>query len=88
MKIFQFELFALAAAVQNLDDNQCDEHRACWSAATVKYPDEWPECNIDTDCNTGHYCLEHMWEYNNQIEAGKGCWRKEVCAGGGTFKMF
>ena len=88
MNYFLFELFALAAAVQNLDDNQCDDFRACWSAATVKYEDEWPSCRTDSDCTYDHYCLEHMWEYNNQIESGKGCWRKNVCAEGGSFKMF
>jgi len=29
-----------------------------------------------------------MWSYNDQHDAGQGCWRKEVCSGNGSFLMF
>ena len=83
-------LFGIAAAVQNRDDNQCQTHRSCWSATENKYPngDDFPTCSSDYDCETDHYCLRHMWSYNNQIESGEGCVKKGVCAGNGTWLMF
>ena len=90
MNKIAFNLIALAAAQQNVDGNSCEEQRACWSAAVVKYPskDSWSSCAADSDCSSGHYCLQHMWAYNDQTDSGKGCWREEVCAGNGSYNMF
>ena len=81
-------LVGLASAAQNLDGNTCEAHRSCWRGTDLRYPGEWPACSNDTDCDPGHYCLNHMWTYNHQTESGKGCWREEVCAGNGTYDMF
>ena len=89
MKLLSLELLAgLAAAAQNVDDNDCAEFRSCWTAVEVKHLGDWPECFADADCEDDHYCISHMWEYNHQKDAGKGCWKKEVCSGNGAYVMF
>ena len=89
MRYFLFEILGLAAAVQNRDDNTCEDHRSCWSATAVKYDDDqWKTCRTDNDCADGNYCLSHMWAYNDQKETGKGCWPMAVCSGTGAFVMF
>ena len=83
-------LIGFAAAVQNLDDNTCEAHRSCWAAAENKFEEneKFPTCSTGFDCPADHYCLEHMWSYNHQIESGQGCVKKGVCAGNGTWLMF
>ena len=80
-------LAGLASAMQNLDDNKCEPHRSCWTGTVLKYPGTTPTCFEDADCSEGHYCLAHMWTYNDQTESGTGCWVTEVCAGNGTYTM-
>ena len=29
-----------------------------------------------------------MWQYNDQIESGTGCWDEAVCSGNGAYDMF
>ena len=29
-----------------------------------------------------------MWDYQEQLETGQGCWRRNVCTGTTTFRMF
>ena len=78
--------YNLTAAVQNDGGNECKDDRSCWSAAETKYT-EFPLCTSDYDCQENHYCLKHMWTYNEQIENGQGCVRKAVCAGNGNWIM-
>jgi len=78
----------VTAQESNNIDDECLPHRSCWSAAEVKYNFDWPSCVTDGDCDEDHYCLEHMWTYNGQTETGKGCWRRNVCTGTGTYQMF
>ena len=65
-RVILVELVGLAAAIQNLNGNECQDHRACWVATELKYPgsDSAPGCRIDADCVTDHVCINHMWAYN------------------------
>ena len=87
--MIKHSIFAsIAAALQNLDDNKCEDHRSCWEAEQNKYTsgESFPTCMSDVDCPLdGYYCLEHMWSYNDQIESGKGCVKEGVCRGNGTW---
>lgn len=60
-------LIFVATAVQNLDDNRCEEHRSCWAATENKFTNAqmFPLCQSDLDCQEDHLCLKHMWSYNN-----------------------
>ena len=57
-------IFGLASASINPDDNTCESHRSCWSAAEIKYFGDWPSCRSDGDCEPDYHCLSHMWTYN------------------------
>ena len=83
-------LVGVSTALQNADENECQVQRSCWSAAEVKYqdPSDWPICTSDGDCGPDFYCINYMWAYNHQTESGKGCWRKEVCTGTGSYTLF
>ena len=91
MKYLFLELFTLATALQNADDNECQEHRSCYKATEVKYSDDtdhWPACKTDFECEEDQYCIGYMWTYNNQSDSAIGCWPKKICAAGGSFILF
>ena len=83
MNKYLFNLIALAAAQTVTDIPK-------WSPVDSKYTssEEWPSCVDDSDCEVGHYCLDHMWGFNHETFSGTGCWREEVCSGYGSFIMY
>lgn len=64
--------------------------RPDWQPVPSKYEgmSTWKSCDEDDDCASDHYCVQHMWSYNGQLESGTGCWMKEVCSGSTSFDMF
>ena len=83
-----FFLVGLAAAVQNKDENECKGHQSCWSAIEAKYQEPWPACVSDSDCAHDHYCLNFIWSYNEQEESARGCWKRRICSGNGSYAVF
>jgi len=71
-------------------DNECKPHRSCFKPSEVKYNDigDWPQCRSDGDCLEGFYCLNHMWSWQEELETGQGCWKRNVCTGNGAYVMF
>ena len=89
MQSLKLVLAATVAANQNPDENTCEAHRSCWAGHELKYPNmETPRCFSDDDCLPGNYCIQTRWDYNGQVSSFEGCWRKNVCAGTGTWLMF
>merc|ERR1712238_450869 len=64
--------------------------RPDWQPVSSKYDgiSSWKSCDDDDDCESDHYCLQHLWSYNGQLESGTGCWTKDVCSGSTSFDMF
>mmetsp|Transcript_49707 Transcript_49707/g.57361 ORF Transcript_49707/g.57361 Transcript_49707/m.57361 type:complete len:275 (+) Transcript_49707:45-869(+) len=95
-------LFSLAASVHaqinsgNATDLTADNAegvnmaRPDWQPVPSKYDgiSTWKSCDEDDDCESNHYCLQHLWSYNGQLESGIGCWTKDVCSGSTSFDMF
>jgi hypothetical protein len=57
----------------------------------LRYPSDrtlWPTCGSNSDCDSGHVCANHMWEYNGQSESARGCWEFAVCSDTGSYNMF
>ena len=34
------------------------------------------------------FVLPNMWEYNKQIDSGRGCWSSTVCSGSAAYELF
>lgn len=52
------------------------------------YEGKVPSCRSDNDCQLDHYCLDNKWEYNDQVDTMRGCWKRSVCMGTGAYSMF
>ena len=69
--------------------NDCKPHRSCWKGIEPKYKmEDTRQCRGDGDCDADFYCLNHMWTYHEETETGRGCWKRNVCTGTGTYQMF
>ena len=59
-------------------------------------PSDWKSCTVDRDCGGDdedddeeeYFCLPNMWEYNKQIDSGRGCWSSTVCSGSAAYELF
>ena len=72
-------LLGLTKAVENVA-GESTEARSVWVDAATKYASVSAKgCKLSADCKADYVCAGHMWEYNTQFEAAKGCWHKSVC---------
>lgn len=72
-------LFGYTKALENAEGDGKTEV-AQWVDDGIRYKGTMDRiCNSSYDCNTDQVCAGHMWEYNNQQEAGRGCWHNSVC---------
>jgi len=74
------------------DADGVDVARPDWQPVPSKYngTSTWKTCTVgnDDDCESDHFCVQHLWSYNGQLESGTGCWTKDVCSGSTSFDMF
>ena len=92
-------LLGLSSAQQG---DKADKSQPAYEASTkpLYTAEEYKkkECTKDTDCaalTNGVIkigaCLQHMWKYNEQHEAAKGCWDISLCNnanGNSSYTMF
>ena len=89
MKLTIALTLGLANAFESTDDNTTGKERSVWAPTAVVF-EEPKTCETNSDCTGGERfaCVNYNWSYNNQIEGGRGCWDKSVCAANASYTMF